>query len=234
MRIHLHAAAAALGVIFAINSPAQQDSDDRADVVERLKSAETAFREIMSVAENSIPADLLQRAECVVIVPGLKKGAFVVGAQYGKGFITCRKTATRGWSAPGNVRVEGGSVGFQIGGGETDLFLLVMNQNGGDKLLQSEFKVGGGASVMAGPVGRTVQANTDAYMRAEMLGWSRSRGVFAGVALEGATLREDREDNSALYGREMSNQEIVRGDVAVPAAASSLISVLSSYSPKER
>jgi lipid-binding SYLF domain-containing protein len=204
------------------------------DVAERLRAAETAFREIMSVPENSIPVDLLQRAECVAIVPGLKKGAFVVGAEYGRGFITCRKAGTKGWSAPATVRVEGGSVGFQIGGGESDLFLLVMNQTGANKLLQSQFKLGGEAAVMAGPVGREVTANTDAFMRAEMLGWSRSRGVFAGVALEGTTLREDRDENRELYGRDLSNEQIIRGDVATPPAASPLITSLSAYSPREK
>jgi len=206
---------------------------DTADVENRLKAAEVAFREIMAVPEKGIPSDLLDRAHCVAIIPGLKKGGFVVAAQYGKGFITCRRT-NRAWSAPGNVRVEGGSVGLQIGGGETDLFLLVMNDSGAQKLLKSEFKIGGEASVMAGPVGRTVQANTDAYMRAEMLGWSRSRGVFAGVALEGTTLREDLDDNRDLYGRSLTNEEIVHGTAAVPAAAKPLIDLLSTYSHVEQ
>jgi lipid-binding SYLF domain-containing protein len=236
MRINCWLAAGPLllGTFVAGGLGQEKKGGDAGDVGERLKAAETAFREIMSVPETSIPVDLLQRAECVVLVPGLKKGAFVVGAEYGKGFITCRKAGTRNWSAPGNIRVEGGSVGFQIGGGETDLFLLVMNETGANKLLESQFKIGGEAAVMGGPVGREVQANTDAFMRAEMLGYSRSRGVFAGVALEGTTLREDRGENQELYGRDLSNQQIVRGDVATPPAAASLVGLLSTYSPREK
>lgn len=207
------------------------DDDKAKDVHERLTAADTAFREIMG-ADNGIPHDLLERAQCAIIVPGMKKGAFLVGAKYGKGFITCRGKNDRGWSAPGNIRIEGGSFGLQIGGGETDLFLLVMNQ-AGERILKSEFKIGGEASAMAGPVGRTVQANTDAYMRAQMLGWSRSRGAFAGLALEGSTLREDKDDNRALYGRELSNEQIVNGGTKIPAQAQPLITTLTRHSGKE-
>jgi lipid-binding SYLF domain-containing protein len=208
-------------------------SADSGDVADRLKAAQVAFREIMDVPEKGIPSDLLDRARCVAIVPGLKKGGFILAGEYGKGFLTCRRPGNE-WSAPANIRIEGGSIGLQIGGGETDLFLLVMNESGAKKLMKSEFKIGGEAAVMAGPIGRTVQANTDAYMRAEMLGWSRSRGVFAGVALQGTTLREDLEDNRDLYGRSMTNEEIVHGSVAVPATAKPLIDSLSSYSRVEK
>ena len=163
----------------------------------------------------------------------MKQGAFIVGAKYGKGFITCRGRNDRGWSAPANVRLEGGSVGFQIGGAETDVFLLVMNQEG-ERILNSEFKIGAEAAAMAGPVGRQAQANTDAYMRAKILGWSRARGAFAGVALEGSTLREDMDDNRALYGRALTNKEIVRGKVTMPAEASALVKTLTSFSPVEK
>src|SRR6185436_11551846 len=141
---------------------------------------------------------LLEKAHCVVIVPGLKKGAFIVGAKFGKGFISCRSKDKVGWSAPGAVKVEGGSVGFQIGGSETDVIMLVMNERGADRLLSSKFTVGAEGSVAAGPVGRSATAQTDAYMRAEILSWSRSRGVFAGLALQGATLRQDLDDNEVL------------------------------------
>jgi len=210
------------------------DDDKAADVTKRLTAAETAFNEIMGASDKGIPRDLLEKAHCVVIIPGMKKAAFVVGGKYGKGFVTCRTGANMGWSAPGNVRVEGGSFGFQIGGGETDVFMLVMNKSGADKLLKSEFKVGGEADAMAGPVGRSASAETDALMRAEILSWSRSRGAFAGVSLAGSTLREDKDDNRALYGREVSNEQIVQEGVKPPTAAAALLKSLSAYSYHEK
>jgi lipid-binding SYLF domain-containing protein len=163
----------------------------------------------------------------------MKKGAFIIGAKYGRGFISCRKASGQGWTAPGAVRVEGGSVGFQIGGSETDVIMLVMNERGKDKLLASKFTVGGDASAAAGPVGRTAAAQTDAQMRAELLTYSRSRGLFAGVSLDGATLRYDADANKNLYGRQISNREIVNNDVPAPAAATDLIGLLNKYSPTE-
>jgi len=154
-----------------------------------------------------------------------------VGAKYGKGFVSCRdEKARRDWSAPGAIRVEGGSVGFQIGGSETDAVMLVMNKRGVEKLLSSKFTVGGDASVAAGPVGRSSSANTDAKMQAEILTYSRSRGVFAGLALDGATLRPDEDTNSELYGSKLSNKTIILGDTRVPAAAAGLAEALSKYS----
>ncbi|MBX9601277.1 MAG: lipid-binding SYLF domain-containing protein [Bryobacteraceae bacterium] len=239
-RIRLVAAclAAATSLLVAQETKTAQEEgsspEKRAtDIRERLMAAESAFQETMNVPDKGIPRDLLSKAHCAVLIPGLKKGAFLGGVKYGKGFITCRGT-DHAWSAPANVRVEGGSFGLQFGAGETDVFLLVMNESGADRLLRSEFKLGGEAGLMAGPVGRTVQANTDAFMRAQMLGWSRSRGVFAGLALEGSTLREDRDDNRALYGRDVSNVEIVRsGKVAVPEGARSLLRTLTRYSAVE-
>lgn len=212
---------------FSLNAA---DEKTVTDVHQRLTNANTVFSEIMGTPDKGIPQDLLAKAECAIIIPGMKKGAFIVGAKYGKGFITCRSGNARGWSAPGNVRVEGGSIGPQIGGGEVDVFLLVMNKAGVTRILKSEFKVGGEASVMAGPVGRSSSAETDAYMRAQMLGWSRARGAFAGLALEGSTLREDRDDNRALYGKDMTNEQIVLGNTRVPAAAQSLLNSLSKAS----
>src|SRR5215831_7690627 len=137
-----------------------------------------------SEPDKGIPQDLLEKAHCVVIVPGLKKGAFIVGGKYGKGYLSCRKRSGAGWSAPGTVRIEGGSIGFQIGGSETDVIMLVMNERGADRLLSSKFTLGGAGEVAAGPVGRPATAETDAYMRAEILSWSRDRGIFAGVSLQ--------------------------------------------------
>jgi lipid-binding SYLF domain-containing protein len=159
----------------------------------------------------------------------LKKAAFIVGGKYGKGFVSCRRDSG-GWSAPAAVKVEGGSVGFQIGGSETDAILLVMNKGGIEKLLSSKFTVGADASVAAGPVGRSSQAATDAKLNAEILTYSRSRGVFAGVSLDGATLRPDEDANAELYGSKLKNREIVMGNTQVPAPATELIATLSKYS----
>lgn len=202
--------------------------------VNRLNEATAVFSEIMTAPDRGIPQDLLQNAHCVVIVPGLKTAAFVVGGKYGKGYVTCRNNNGKGWSAPGTVRIEGGSFGFQIGGSETDLIMLVMNKRGADKLLSSKFTLGAEGSVAAGPVGRTATAQTDAQMKADILSWSRSQGLFAGLALEGATLRQDLDDNATLYGKKLENREIVTGRVRRPKAAAKLIALLNKYSSRER
>lgn len=201
------------------------------DAPKRLDAAADVITEIMASPDKGIPQDLLDKSECLVIVPGLKKGAFIIGGKYGKGFMLCRK-AGGGWSAPGSIRVEGGSFGFQIGGSETDVVLLVMNQGGVKKLLSSKFTVGADASAAAGPVGRTSSAATDAQMHAEILTYSRARGLFAGISLEGATLRPDEDWNKELYGKPMTNQEIVTGDTHAPAAAKNLLGVLNKYSSR--
>ena len=202
------------------------------DAPARLDAAADVMTEIMSTPDKGIPQDLLEKAECVVIVPGLKKGAFIVGGKYGKGFLLCRK-AGGGWSAPGSIRVEGGSFGFQIGGSETDVVLLVMNHGGAKKLMASKFTLGANANAALGPVGRDSSAATDAQMHAEILTYSRSRGVFAGVSLEGATLRPDDDWNKELYGKKMTNQDIVLGGTAPPASASKLIAELNKYSSRK-
>jgi lipid-binding SYLF domain-containing protein len=201
--------------------------------VQRLDDAAAVFSEVMATPDKAIPQQLLDRAFCVVVVPGMKKGAFIVGAKYGKGFLSCRKKSGTGWTAPGSVRIEGGSFGFQIGGSETDVIMLVMNERGAQRLLASKFTLGADASVAAGPVGRTATAQTDAYMTAEILSWSRSRGVFAGIALNGATLRQDLDDNRELYGRTLENKEIVNQEVAPPKAAERLLSLFNKYSPRK-
>ncbi|HUQ90098.1 MAG TPA: lipid-binding SYLF domain-containing protein [Bryobacteraceae bacterium] len=204
-----------------------------ADEDKRLDNAAGMFEEIMATKDKSIPQDLLDKASCAVLVPGLKKGAFVFGAKYGRGFVMCRKKDGAGWSAPGAVKVEGGSVGFQLGGSETDVVMLVMNDRGADRLLGSKFTIGGDASAAAGPVGRTASAETDATLRAEILTWSRARGAFAGISLQGATLRPDKDAITGLYGKPMQNKEIVRGDVAAPASAAKLVSLLNKYSGRK-
>ena len=197
------------------------------DSVKRLNEAAVVFSEVMATPDKGIPEDLLANARCIVIVPSLKTAAFVVGAKYGKGFVSCRHDG--GWSAPGAVRVEGGSVGFQIGGSMTDVIMLVMNEGGENKLLSDKFTLGGEASAAAGPVGRTATAQTDLQMHAEILSWSRSQGLFAGVALEGATLREDLDDNAALYGSKLENREILTTAVATPRSAARLIAELNQH-----
>ena len=206
----------------------------RKDVDRRLDESATVLSEIMAAPDKGIPEDLLKKAHCIAIVPGLKKGAFVVGAKYGKGFVSCRPQNNVGWSAPAAIRVEGGSVGFQIGGSETDVVMLVMNERGASKLLSSQFTLGGEGEVAAGPVGRATSAQTDATMRAEILSWSRSRGIFAGLSLQGATLRQDLDDNEALYGKRLENREVVTGRFARPTAARRLMSVLNKYSRVEK
>ncbi len=199
----------------------------------RLSEAGAVFSEIMTSPDKGIPEDVLEKAQCVVVVPGMKKGAFIVGAKYGKGFVTCRGAHHQGWSAPGAIRIEGGSFGFQIGGSETDVVLLVMNQHGADRLLGDQFTLGGEGEIAAGPVGRSASAQTDAKMTAEILSWSRTRGVFAGVSLQGATLRQDLDDNAELYGKKMRNREIVDSNVAAPESASRLLTLLNKYSPRK-
>lgn len=220
-----------LTIAVMVSSPLMASSYQ--GVVNRLDESTTVLSEIMSAPDRNIPRDLLERAHCVVVVPGLKKGAFVIGAEYGKGFISCR-TADRRWSSPGAVRIEGGSFGLQAGGSETDLVLLVMNERGARRLLGSRFTIGGEGAVAAGPVGRSAAAETDARMTAEILAWSRSRGVFAGVSLKGATLREDMPDNVALYSRRISNSAIVSERVAFPQAAVRLQAFLEQYPSRER
>jgi lipid-binding SYLF domain-containing protein len=199
---------------------------------ERLDDAAALFKEIMSTPDRSIPQDLLNKSHCIILVPGLKKGGFVVAAKYGRGFAVCRNASGQGWGAPGAVRVEGGSVGFQIGISSTDLVLLVMNERGMKRLLSTKFTLGGEASVAAGPVGRDATAQTDALMTAEILSWSRSHGVFAGVSLDGSTLRNDIDVNTELYGQPWENKQVLNSGLQPPAAAA-LIASLNKYSPRE-
>jgi lipid-binding SYLF domain-containing protein len=203
------------------------------NVQERLEDAASAMHEIMDTPDKGIPHDLLNKARCVIIVPSLKKGAFIVGAEYGKGFAVCR-SAGGGWGAPAAIITEGGSFGFQIGGSATDVVMLEMNEHGMRELDKDKFTLGADASIAAGPVGRTTTADTDAALTAEILSWSRTRGVFAGVSLQGATLRQDLEDNAALYGSKMENREILNGGIAPPEAAAELLSQLSRYRSRDR
>jgi lipid-binding SYLF domain-containing protein len=196
----------------------------------RLKTAGVVFTEIMGTPDKGIPQELLENSQCIVIVPGEKKAAFGFGASYGAGFMLCRHASGSGWSAPAGVKIEGGSVGFQIGGSETDVIMLVMNKRGAEKLLSSKFTLGADASVAAGPVGRTSSADTDAKLHAEILSYSRSRGLFAGLSLEGATLRPDHDTNAQLYGKKLTNEQIVMGNVKSPKSGAKLMAELNKYS----
>jgi SH3 domain-containing YSC84-like protein 1 len=202
--------------------------------VKRLDEAAAVFSEVMAAPDKGIPQELIENAHCIVIVPDVKTAAFVFGGKYGKGYLSCRNKRGPGWSAPATVRIEGGSVGFQIGGSSTDLIMLVMNERGADKLLESKFTLGAEGSVAAGPVGRTATAQTDAQMHADILSWSRSQGLFAGLALEGATLRQDLDDNATLYGIKLENKDIVTKGVRAPKAAAKLMALLNRYSFRER
>jgi lipid-binding SYLF domain-containing protein len=188
----------------------------------RLDAAADLVTDMMNASDKGIPQDLLNRSECVVLIPGLKQAAFVVGAKFGRGFAMCRRANGTGWTAPAAMRVEGGSVGFQIGASEQDVLLLIMNESGMKRLLADKFTVGAEMTAAAGPLGRNATAQTDAVMRAEMLSYSRSRGLFAGISLDGATLRPDADSNEEMYGKAITNKEIITTDVKPPAAAEKL------------
>ena len=184
----------------------------------------------MAAPDRGIPLDLFNKSECIVIIPGVKKAAFIFGGKYGRGFVSCRRGNTRRFGPPAAIRIEGGSYGLQIGGSSTDVFMLIMNQTGMNRLLADKFTIGGEAAGAAGPVGRNTSADTDVLLHAEILTWSRSRGVFAGLSLEGSTLRPDGSENHKLYGRDISNKEILEGDVPVPPAGRQLVATLNRYS----
>lgn len=199
----------------------------------RLEAAADLLTEMMQASDKGVPQDLLNRAECVVLVPGLKKAGFVFGAKYGRGFAVCRHSSGTGWTAPAAIRIEGGSFGFQIGASEQDVLLLVMNPTGMKHLLSNKFTVGAEATAAAGPVGRDASAQTDAVMRAEMLSYSRSRGLFAGISLQGATLRPDDDANEELYGKPLENRTILTTAVAPPPAAARLETLLNRNSARQ-
>ena len=208
---------------------AQQKEQDR------LRESNTVMKEILGTPDKGVPRDLLNKAECVVVFPSVKKAAFVVGASYGRGVMTCRSGEDfRGpWTAPAMFALEGGSFGLQIGGEATDFVLLIMNEQGAKSVMSSKVKIGGDASAAAGPVGRTTSAETDIVMKAEILSWSRARGIFAGVSLSGSTLRSDDDANKNLYGKELNAKQIIlQHEVETPPAGKQLIALLDQVSPK--
>src|ERR1700676_273984 len=209
-------------------------ADREIKVDDRLDASAETLTDMMRAADKGIPQDLLDRAHCVVVIPGMKKAGFIFGAKYGRGFASCRRPSNAGWTAPAAMRVEGGSVGFQIGASETDVVLLVMNDRGMKHLLSDKFTIGGDATAAAGPVGRDASAQTDAKLNAEILSYSRSRGLFAGISLEGATLRPDQDTNKELYSRNATNREILTGDFKTPASAETFERRLNRESPDRK
>jgi lipid-binding SYLF domain-containing protein len=221
--------AIALGMCFALPLLAQQKEQDR------LKESYLVMKEILGMPDKGIPRDLLNKSECAVVFPSVKKAAFVVGASYGRGVMTCRsgKNFRGPWSAPAMFAMEGGSFGLQIGGQATDFVLLIMNERGAQSVMSSKVKLGGDASVAGGPVGRTTSAETDVVMKAEILSWSRNRGIFAGVSLAGSTLRSDDDANKNLYGKQLNAKQIIlQNEVKTPSAGRQLIALLNKISPK--
>jgi SH3 domain-containing YSC84-like protein 1 len=205
---------------------------EKSKTTERLDDSAALFSEIMSAPDKSIPQDLLDKSYCIVLVPGLKKGAFGVGGKFGRGYSVCRHTAGEGWGPPAAIRIEGGSFGFQIGVSSSDVILLVMNDRGMKRLTTSKFTIGADAAAALGPVGRNATAQTDALMTAEILSWSRSRGLFAGVSLDGATLRNDLDENQTLYGQRWTSKQILGSGAKIPEQAGKLIADLNKYSPR--
>ena len=204
-------------VVLASLSSAAWAAGERDKIVDRVEAAGTVLDEIMAAPDKGIPEEVIGSAQCIGVVPSLLKGGFIVGAAYGKGAVTCR--TEKGWSAPAFFRVEGGSFGLQIGGQAVDLVMLVMNEKGMRNLLSSKFKIGADASAAAGPVGRHAEAATDWKMRAELLTYSRARGLFAGISLEGSVVKQDRDDTRTFYGRMVSFRSILTGAVAPPAGS---------------
>ena len=202
-------------------------ASDREDDVNRTQKAAQVFREIMNTPDQGIPSNLLESAKCIAIIPGDKKFAFVFGGSYGRGIATCR--TGRGWSAPMFVAIDGGSVGYQIGGSSTALVMLFMNDHALQSLMSDKFKLGADASVAAGPVGRNAAAGTDLKLNAEILSYSRSKGVFAGVSLDGAVMQADKSGDRSMYGDDVNRHEILDGKVAVPASARELVEELGGY-----
>ena len=212
-----------LGLLVILNAVAS----DREDDVKRTQKAAQVFKEIMNTPDQGIPQELLESVKCIAIIPGEVKFAFIFGANYGRGLATCR--TGHGWSAPMFVAIEGGSVGYQIGGSSTDMVMLFMNDHALQSLLSDKFKIGADASVAAGPVGRHAAADTDAKMKAEILSYSRAKGVFAGVSLDGAVVQADKSGDEAMYGEHVDRHEILSGKVPVPESARPLLHEIGEY-----
>jgi lipid-binding SYLF domain-containing protein len=208
-------------------------AQDKSKTAERLGDAADLFTEVMAAPDKAIPQDLLDKAPCMVLVPGLKKAAFGIGGKFGRGYSICRAANGQGWGPPAAIRIEGGGFGLQIGVSSSDVILLVLNEGGMKHLTTSKFTLGGDATAAAGPVGRNATAQTDALMHAEILSWSRSRGLFAGISLDGATLRNDLDENKVLYGQPWTSKQILGSGAKTPDMAARLLAALNKYSPRQ-
>jgi lipid-binding SYLF domain-containing protein len=236
MKLFKHGAVVMAGILAFAPVMLSKDQDKAKKEEDRIANSGTVMKEILDVPD-SIPRDLLDKARCVVVMPSVLKAAFIVGGGYGRGTMVCRtgNDFSGPWGAPAMYALEGGSIGFQIGGEATDFVFLVMNDRGMNSLLHSKVKLGGDASIAAGPVGRSAAADTDAYLRSEILSYSRARGVFAGISLEGSTLRPDDKANRDLYGRSITATQIIKeSEVQAPSVASNLIAQLQNASPRLR
>jgi len=207
--------------------------EDTRKTDDRLNDAASLFSEIMTAPDRGLPQRVLDKASCVVLVPGMKKGAFMVGGKFGRGFSVCRAASGQGWGPPAAIRIEGGSFGLQIGFSSSDVVLLVMNQRGMKRLTEDKFTLGGEATVAVGPLGRDATAQTDAQMTAEILSWSRSKGLFVGASLDGSTLRNDLDENRDMYGKPWTSRQILNSGAKPPVSARKLLDVLAKYSPKK-
>ena len=207
-------------------------SDEKNKTAERLDDAATLFSEVMGTPDRAIPQGLLNKSYCLVLVPGLKKAAVIIGGKFGRGYAVCRAAGGEGWGPPAAIRIEGGSIGPQLGVSSTDVVLLIMNEGGMKRLTKSKFTIGAEATAAAGPVGRDAAAQTDAFVTAEILSWSRSKGLFAGASLDGATLRNDIDENQAMYGERWTSKQILTSGAKPTPAANKLLEVLSKYSPR--
>ncbi|HEY4088730.1 MAG TPA: lipid-binding SYLF domain-containing protein [Bryobacteraceae bacterium] len=223
---------AALAAILTFGGSVTAHAEDRSDVRNRLTAATNTVGELMRAGDNDIPRELIDNAKCIVVIPGLKKAGFILAGKYGRGFASCRRANNMGWTAPAGMRVEGGSFGFQIGVSDTDIVLLVMNSGGIRHLLSDKFTLGGEATIAAGPVGRDAAAQTDAMLSTEMLSYSRTHGLFAGLSLEGATLRPDGDTNRVLYGHGVSSRQVLTGKVKAPASTGNFTRALTRHSPR--
>jgi SH3 domain-containing YSC84-like protein 1 len=221
---------AALASMALLTTPLIASAADRDEDIARIDASRRVFHEVMNTPDRAIPHDLLESARCIAIIPGTLKFAFILGGNYGRGVATCR--TGNSWSAPMFVALDGGSVGYQLGGSSTDIILLFMNEHALQSLLGDKFKMGADVSVAGGPVGRSASADTDARMSAEILSYSRAKGLFAGVALDGAVMQTDHDADVAMYGHEVDHRQILHGDVATPVSARGLVHELDQYPPK--
>jgi SH3 domain-containing YSC84-like protein 1 len=219
----------AFSLVVFVGAAASSAQEAESSPDKRLQNATLSFREAMHEPDKGIPRDLFDKSRCIVIIPGVKKAAFIFGGKYGRGFVSCRRNGTGRFGTPAAIRIEGGSYGLQIGGSSTDVFMLIMNEGGMKKLLADKFTLGGEAEAAAGPVGRDTSANTDVLLHAEILSWSRSRGLFAGLSLEGSTLRPDQDEDSKLYGEKVTNEQILEGELKIPNGARPLVAELNRY-----